>query len=135
MVERTDFGAERIFEVDVPAGLEVPLGSMDLSELMGALIENAARFSRRRVRIRGDAAAGARLLVEDDGLGLGSSRAEGVLARGGRLDETGPGHGLGLSIARELAEATGATLSMDTSALGGLGVCVTWRGEPAGGAR
>jgi signal transduction histidine kinase len=128
VIERTDFGAERVFEVDVPAAFTVPLEGNDLAELMGALIENAARFARRRVRVFATPTP-AGLHVEDDGPGLGSARAEEVLSRGGRLDEAGPGHGFGLSIARELAEAAGGSLTMQKASLGGLRVTFHW---PAG---
>ena len=126
VVERTDFGAECVFEVEVPPALTVPLAEGDLAELMGALIENAARYSRRRVRISGASLPGLHLAVNDDGPGLGDGRAEDALVRGGRLDEAGPGHGFGLSIARELAEASGATLMMERGSLGGLQVQVSW---------
>jgi signal transduction histidine kinase len=127
VIERTDFGAERVFEVEVPAELAVPLEGSDFAELIGALLENAARFARRRVRISASTSP-ARLDVEDDGPGLGSARTEAALARGGRLDEAGAGHGFGLAIARELAEAAGGTLVMDKSALGGLRVTLLWPG-------
>ena len=130
VIERTDFGAERVFEVEVPDTLTVPLESSDFAELMGALIENAARFARRRVRVRGSARPDLQLTVEDDGPGLGSARAEDALARGGRLDEAGPGHGFGLAIARELVDATGGTLAMDTAELGGLRISLLWPGGP-----
>jgi signal transduction histidine kinase len=127
VVERAHFGAERVFEVDVPDALTLPLDQSDLAELMGALIENAARFARRRVRVSASAPPTLQLTVEDDGPGLDSVRAEEALARGGRLDETGPGHGFGLAIVRELVEATDGTLSMDTAELGGLRVTLGWR--------
>jgi signal transduction histidine kinase len=126
VVERTDIGSTRVFDVEVPTELTVPLAGTDLAELLGALIENAARYSRRRVRVSGSAMPSPCLTVCDDGPGLGSGRAEDVLARGGRLDEATPGHGLGLSIARDLAHASGATLSFDRGVLGGLEVSVRW---------
>ena len=49
--------------------------------------------------------------------------------RGGRLDEAGPGHGLGLAIARDLVAATGGEFELDRAALGGLRVALSW---PAG---
>jgi signal transduction histidine kinase len=91
--------------------------------MLGALIENAARFARRQVRISGQAGL---LVVEDDGPGMDEGRAEAALARGARLDEAGPGHGLGLAIVRDLAEASGAALRMDRSELGGLRASIRW---------
>jgi signal transduction histidine kinase len=126
VVERTDFGAERVFDVDVPQAMTVPVAADDLAELLGALIENAARFARRRVRICGNIGTLSTLVIEDDGPGLGPGRAEEAFARGARLDERGPGHGLGLSIARELVEATGGAIRMESSTLGGLRAVIEW---------
>jgi signal transduction histidine kinase len=126
VVERTDFGTNRVFEVDIPSTLSVPMAEDDLTELMGALIENAARFAHRRVQISGIALPAPMLTVEDDGPGLGPGRTDDAIVRGRRLDESGPGHGFGLSIAHELAAATGGNLRMDTAALGGLRVSVVW---------
>lgn len=66
------------------------------------------------------------LTVEDDGPGLGPGRADDAIVRGRRPDESGPGHGFGLSMAHELAAATGGNLRMDAAALGGFRVSVTW---------
>ncbi|MET0535532.1 MAG: sensor histidine kinase, partial [Steroidobacter sp.] len=51
VVEKTEFGAQLVFEVDVPDDLRLPIAVEDLLETAGALIENAARYARRRVRI------------------------------------------------------------------------------------
>jgi signal transduction histidine kinase len=126
VVERTEFGADRVFEVHVPEAMLVPMAPEDLAELMGALIENAARFAHRRVRVTGSTEALVALAIEDDGPGLGPDRAEEALARGGRLDESGSGHGLGLSIARELVEATRGTIRIESASLGGLHISVQW---------
>jgi signal transduction histidine kinase len=53
-------------------------------------------------------------------------RAEQALVRGQRLDETGSGHGLGLSIARDLVEARGGSIALKRSKLGGLEVEMLW---------
>jgi signal transduction histidine kinase len=128
VIERTDFGAERIFEIEVPADLCIPLESADLAELLGALMENAARFARLRIRVRGFSdASTTRMTIEDDGPGLAESRVEEALSRGGRLDEAGPGHGFGLSIARELTEAAGGSLTIEPSELGGVCVVLLWQ--------
>ena len=127
VVERTERGAALVFEIECPPGLTLPGSSEELSEILGALVENAARYARRRVRILAAADDGsACLLVEDDGPGLTDWRAEEALIRGRRLDETGPGHGLGLAIARDLVEARGGSIALKRSELGGLKVKMTW---------
>jgi signal transduction histidine kinase len=127
VVERTEQGASLVFEIESPPGLTLPGSAEELSEILGALVENAARYARRRVRILAasddDSAC---LLVEDDGPGLQDWQAEEALIRGRRLDETGPGHGLGLAIARDLVEARGGSIALRRSELGGLKVKMTW---------
>jgi signal transduction histidine kinase len=127
VIERTELGERLVFEVAVPDDLHVPVAGEDLTELLGALIENAARHARRRVRARGGMETDAcRLYVEDDGPGLGREASEAVMERGSRLDEAGPGHGLGLAIVGDLMQATGGTITLGRSDLGGLEACLTW---------
>ena len=73
--------------------------------------------------------------VEDDGPGIESAQAAEAIMRGGRLDEAGPGHGLGLSIAHDLVVATGGSLTLVRSALGGLQVNLSWSGQESVAAR
>lgn len=132
VVERTEAGERLIFEVDLPDDLDVPVAADDLTELLGALIENAARHARHRVRVAGGMASDACVLtIEDDGPGLGREASEAVMARGSRLDEAGPGHGLGLAIVGDLMQATGGTITLDRAAMGGLAARLTWPVEPA----
>jgi len=127
VLERTERGAALVYNVDIDAGVRAPIANDDLTEVLGALVENATRFARRQVRVGGRASpSGLELTVEDDGPGLSISVEE-ALARGGRLDETGSGnHGLGLSIARDIVEATQGTLTLGKSDLGGLRVHLFW---------
>jgi signal transduction histidine kinase len=131
VVERTERGENLAFEVDLPPDLQVPVASEDLTELLGALIENAARHARQRVRVTGgmrddDDGACAELRIGDDGPGLGNIAAEAVLSRGARLDEAGPGHGLGLAIVNDLMQATGGAIRLGSSPLGGLEALLAW---------
>jgi signal transduction histidine kinase len=127
VIERTEPGERLIFEVHVPDELHIPVAGEDLTELLGALVENAVRHARHRVRVRGEMETDAcRLCVEDDGPGLGRESSEAVMARGSRLDEAGPGHGLGLAIVTDLMHATGGAITLERSELGGLEACLTW---------
>jgi signal transduction histidine kinase len=127
VLERTEKGGGLAFDIDVPPALQVMARDDDLAEVLGALLENAVRFARRQVRVHG--AAGPEwtaLSIEDDGPGIAPEHAREVLARGVRLDESGPGSGLGLAIARELVEAMGGTIDLGVSPLGGLSARLSW---------
>ncbi len=115
-----------MFEVNIPEDLQLPVAGEDLLEIAGALIENAARYARRRVRITGLFVERGALLVEDDGPGIEAEKIAEALVRGGRLDEAGSGHGLGLAIARDLVDATRGAITLMRSDLGGLKVTVAW---------
>ena len=94
----------------------------DLQEILGNLIENAAKFSKRRVRVSaGGSGLGQMILVvEDDGPGLPADQRDTVMQRGARLDESAPGSGLGLSIVDNLTRAYGGRLNLADSDMGGL---------------
>ncbi|MGZ3365382.1 MAG: ATP-binding protein, partial [Caulobacteraceae bacterium] len=96
----------------------------DLLELIGNVMENACKWSRRRVRAEAqpDGPGFLKVTVEDDGPGLPEDQREAVLRRGARLDESAPGSGLGLSIVEELAKAYGGSVSLGESVWGGLKV-------------
>lgn len=96
----------------------------DLQEILGNLIENAGKWSKRRVRVSAGGSGLGMLIavIEDDGPGLPKEQREAVLKRGARLDEATPGSGLGLSIVDELVRAYGGKLTLGESDLGGLKV-------------
>lgn len=94
----------------------------DLQEILGNLMENACKWSKRRVRISaGPTHLGQMVVVvEDDGPGLPEEQREAALERGSRMDETTPGSGLGLSIVVELTRAYGGKIILGDSDMGGL---------------
>jgi signal transduction histidine kinase len=99
----------------------------DLQEIVGNVLENACKYGGRKIFALAEATGDPgrlRLVVEDDGPGLPEERREEVLKRGSRLDETGPGSGLGLSIVDELARAYGGGVALADSAMGGLKVVI-----------
>ena len=122
---------ERVFqskavEIDwrAPDGLCFLGERQDLQEILGNLIENGCKWSRRRVRISaGPNGLGQMIVVvEDDGPGLPEDQREQALKRGARMDEAAPGSGLGLSIVDDLTRAYGGRVTLAASDLGGLKV-------------
>jgi two-component system sensor histidine kinase PhoQ len=70
-------------------------------------------------------AGGVELTVSDDGPGIPEEAASLLLERGMRLDETSPGHGIGLAIVKDIAESYGGTVEVARSQWGGARITVT----------
>ena len=94
----------------------------DLDEMLGNLIENAAKYGGSRVFVTIErAGATVDLIVEDDGPGIPAEQRQAIFERGARLDTGKPGTGLGLAIVRDVAEIYGGTVALEESEdLGGL---------------
>jgi signal transduction histidine kinase len=90
-------------------------------EVLLNLLDNAARYATSRVRVT-IAPRGPRITVsvEDDGPGVPDDERDVVFDRFARgRSAIGSGSGLGLALARELAEADGGSIDLAASDLGG----------------
>jgi signal transduction histidine kinase len=127
VLERTEHGMSLVFDLDVPAGWRVGIDPDSFAEILGNVLDNAARHARRVVRVTGRLAeAQLAFIVDDDGPGIPPERQADVLRRGVRLDESGSGHGLGLAIVADLAEATGGAVALEDAPRQGLRVVLSW---------
>ncbi len=102
--------------------LVVRVERQDLDELIGNLLENAAKYGGGSVfvTIQRDGNM-AEILIEDDGVGISPADRDRVIDRGVRLDSGKPGTGLGLAIVRDVAEIYGGSIALEESEdLGGL---------------
>ena len=107
--------------VDGEAGLRFRGDKRDLEDMVGNLMDNAAKWTRGEVEVtRNGLGERLRIVVDDNGPGIPDDEVETALKRGARLDEATPGSGLGLSIVDDLAEAYGGALTLSRSPLGGL---------------
>ena len=104
--------------------VQVRVERQDVEEMLGNLIENAAKYGGGRVFVTVEKVdeGMVRILVEDDGPGIPEDQREQLFSRGTRLDQTGkPGTGLGLAIVRDVAEIYGGQVHLDESEdLGGV---------------
>lgn len=98
------------------------LERQDLDDLVGNLLENAAKYGGGSVFVTvRRSGAMAEILVEDDGPGISPADRTRVIDRGVRLDSGKPGTGLGLAIVRDVAEIYGGSIALEESEdLGGL---------------
>ena len=107
----------------------VAIERQDLDEILGNLIENAAKYGGGSVFVTVDAdsdAAQCKIWIEDDGAGIPADMRSDIFARGVRLDTGKPGTGLGLAIVRDVVEIYGGSVQLDESEdLGGLLVCLS----------
>jgi signal transduction histidine kinase len=108
---------------------QIRVERQDLDEMLGNLVENAAKYGHGRVFVTVNPPANGKVAIdiEDDGPGIPKQQREELFTRGKRLDTTGkPGTGLGLAIVRDVAEIYGGTVALDESEdLGGLQVTLS----------
>ena len=105
-------------EKDAVASVE----RQDLDEMIGNLVENAAKYGGGSVFVTVETNDDfVELLVEDDGHGIPEKDRQRIFDRGARLDSGKPGTGLGLAIVRDVAEIYDGSVSLEESEdLGGL---------------
>ena len=115
-----------IFTLDCAPALAWRIDEGDAFELLGNLMDNAAKWARQQVTVsaRRD---GDRLLlrIDDDGPGFGDTRA--ILQLHVRGDERVPGHGVGLAVVNDLVGSHGGELTLSRSEMGGARVEIVLR--------
>ena len=106
---------------NVAPGLLLPWDREDMLELLGNLLDNACKWADSRVELSiCQTIDGFEIEVQDDGPGIPEAERAQVFSRGTRLDEQASGHGLGLGIVRDIVDAWGGALQLETGELGGL---------------
>lgn len=132
-LERLVAGLEKVYQAKSPS-IKVSVDPAatyrgdtgDFLELAGNLVDNACKWCDSNVAVDVTAlpAGGMRLVVSDDGPGIPEDAAELLLKRGMRLDESAPGHGIGLAVVKDIASGQGGTLSVSRANLGGAEITV-----------
>ena len=132
--ERVDTWSAVADAADVTLEFAPPAGSAivdavpgGVEQILDNLIDNAVNASPPGASVSVTVTVGLdqhRLTVADAGPGLTDAQRARALDRFWRLDTAKPGTGLGLPIARALAEASGGSLQLGESAAQGLAVTV-----------
>ena len=125
-----DAAPHKKIELDLPdTPVQFYARPMALTRAFSNIIENAARYAKKKIKItEKDYPGYIEITIEDDGIGIPDNRKEDALRPFVRLDEargnkTG-GTGLGLSIAKSTIENHGGQLFLENSDMGGLQVRV-----------
>lgn len=124
-LEKVYFDKQLRFEQDIQTGLLFYGDRGDLTEVLGNLLDNAAKWTNSVVRISAKKISdhkkrsGLLLVVEDNGQGIEESELARILKRGQRADESTPGHGIGLAIIKEVVISYQGEIAIELSPLGG----------------
>lgn len=118
---RTHEGEVLDWQLALAPDLKVDIDRHDLLELVGVILENAAKWGKSLVRVetRSDGEF-ADLTIADDGPGLPEDQIAQLGVRGQRHDESRRGSGLGLAIALEVVALNSGTVQFSRAAEGGL---------------
>jgi signal transduction histidine kinase len=113
VIQRTPDGARLSWLIPEGPALFARIDSTDLTEALGALIENAAKHATRTIGIDARQTEDRVLItIADDGPGLPENQIARLRRRGQRLDTSGDGNGFGLSIADEIASRAQGSLDI-----------------------
>ncbi|MFV0643683.1 MAG: ATP-binding protein [Sphingomonadaceae bacterium] len=106
------------FDIAGSEKAHVSIERQDLDEILGNLIENAAKYGGGSVFVTIDAEpdnAQCIIWIEDDGPGVPEAQRASIFDRGARLDTGKPGTGLGLAIVRDVVEIYGGSVLLGES--------------------
>ncbi len=119
-------------DLDVTEGIRFHGERGDFLEVSGNLLDNACKWCRQQVRLTirpvqkdNVESGGMTMTVEDDGPGIPAEAAGALMQRGTRLDETAPGHGIGLAVVKDIAASYGGDVRIAKSVLGGARITVS----------
>lgn len=106
------------FALDCSPDLTWRLDEGDAFEMLGNVLDNAAKWAQSQVSVRlWVEGKSLHVRVCDDGPGFSDPGA--VLARRVRLDERVPGHGIGLAVVKDLVASHQGELKVSQAELGG----------------
>lgn len=97
----------------------------DLMEVLGNLLDNAFKWADHYIEISAKQTGGQLYIsIADDGPGIAEDKTDELLKRGKRADQSTAGHGIGLSVVKNIVEAYQGDLKIMKSRSGGAEVTV-----------
>jgi len=106
------------FKLDCPPDLRWRIDEGDAFEMLGNVLDNAAKWAKQRVAVKAwRDGSSLKVRIEDDGPGFSDTQA--VLQLHVRMDEKVPGHGVGLAVVNDLVASHQGQLDLSRSRWGG----------------
>ncbi len=116
-----------VVTLDIPSDLAWRIDEGDAFEMLGNVMDNAAKWARRRVAVTVTRERdGLQMQFDDDGPGF-SHDTQSILGLHVRGDEQVPGHGVGLAVVHDLVASHDGELRLLRSELGGARVQIVLR--------
>ena len=113
VLRRMPQGAGIDWQLDAPPGLRARIDADDLTEALGALLENAMRHTNDIVEASVRAEGGRIVIaIRDDGRGVPESDLKRLTQRGLSLDPSGQGQGIGLAVVADIVDAAQGELRL-----------------------
>ena len=117
-LEKVYFDKQLVFSLDCPPELSWRIDEGDAFELLGNVLDNAAKWAGQRVSARAwQQENRLHIRVEDDGPGFTDMQS--VLKLHVRMDEQVPGHGIGLAVVNDLVASYRGELKLGQAESGG----------------
>ncbi|RYF42346.1 MAG: histidine kinase [Comamonadaceae bacterium] len=106
------------WQVECPEDLSWRIDEGDAFEILGNVLDNAAKWAAGRVGVRlWRQGSALHIQVQDDGPGFSDTQA--ILQLHVRMDERVPGHGVGLAVVNDLVASHEGRLALGASPWGG----------------
>ena len=109
----------------IPSKITIKVDQGDLYELFGNLLENAFKWSNKKVSITAQQInEKIQIIIEDDGPGINKNEKKRILLRGQRADQDTPGHGLGLAMVNDILLLYRGEIVITDSKMGGAKIVI-----------
>lgn len=116
VLRRTPTGAGLDWQLEASPALRARIETGDLTEAMGALMENAMRHAKTRVQVSARPEAGRIVIaIRDDGPGVAEAELPSLTRRGLSLDPSGQGQGIGLAMVADITDAAQGELRLSNA--------------------
>lgn len=95
------------FTTRISSGVTMRGEPMAITRMIANLLDNAFKFVPRGARVRLTVSEGPKIIVDDNGPGIGAADSDRIFVRFHRARASGTGHGLGLALVRIIAARHG----------------------------